>query len=69
MAGTLIHFVCVRADHSPKTLADRPAVTIHSGGWAYCPQSSADGHEWEHISPRTRDELANWARSYRAPNF
>jgi hypothetical protein len=71
MAATLIHFVCVRADHRPRSLADRPALTIHSGGWAYCRQSVASEHEWRHISPRTRDALASWARSAsdRAPNF
>ena len=71
MASTLIHFVCVRADHRPRTLADRPELTIHSGGWAFCRQSLAREHEWQHISPRTRDELAGWARSAsdRAPNF
>lgn len=71
MAATLIHFVCVRADHHPRTLAERPAVTIYGGGWAFCPQSQAGGHEWRQISPRTRDELASWARSASdpAPNF
>jgi hypothetical protein len=70
MAATLIHFVCVRADHRPRTLADRPALTIHGGGWAFCPQSQAGEHEWHQISPRTRDELASWARaSNLAPNF
>jgi hypothetical protein len=71
MAETLIDFVCVRADHRARTLADRPALTIHSGGWAFCPQSQAGGHEWRHINPSTRDDLASWARSAtdRAPNL
>jgi hypothetical protein len=71
MAATLIDFVCVRADHRPRTLADRPEVTIHSGGWAFCRQSQGGGHEWHQISPRSRDELASWARSAsdRAPYF
>jgi hypothetical protein len=71
MTARLIHFVCVRFDHRPRTLADRPALTIHSGGWAFCPQSLGGDHEWQHISPRTRDELASWARSAsdRIPNF
>lgn len=63
MAATLIHFVCVRADHRPRMLADSPAITIHMGGWAYCGQSVAGEHEWQHISPRSREELASWARS------
>jgi hypothetical protein len=71
MTARLIHFVCVRFDHRPRTLTDRPALTIHSGGWAFCPQSLGGEHEWQHISPRTRDELASWARSAsdRIPNF
>jgi hypothetical protein len=71
MAATLIDFVCVRADHRPRTLADRPELTIHRGGWAFCRQSQAGGHEWHQISPRTRDDLASWARSAsdRAPYF
>jgi hypothetical protein len=71
MAATLIDFVCIRAEHRPRTLADRPALTIHNGGWAYCRQSLAGEHEWRHISPRTRDELASWARSAsdHTPNF
>lgn len=71
MPTTLIHFVCVRADHRPRSLADRPVLTIHRGGWAYCRQSAVSEHEWELIKPRTREELARWARSAneRAPNF
>lgn len=71
MTATLIDFVCVRADHRPQTLADRPALTIHGGGWAYCRQSAASEHRWQRINPRTREELARWARSAteRVPNF
>jgi hypothetical protein len=71
MVATLIHFVCVRSDHRPRTLADQPALTIHRGGWAYCRQSTVGEHDWRHISPRTRDQLARWAwsASDRVPNL
>jgi hypothetical protein len=71
MAATLIHYVCVRADHRPRTLADRPELTIHGGGWAYCRRSEASEHKWRHITPQTRDQLARWARSAsdRVPKF
>jgi hypothetical protein len=71
MTASLIHFVCVRADHRPRNLAAEPALTIHGGLWAYCRQSASGEHEWLHISPRSRNELARWGRSFsdRAPNF
>jgi hypothetical protein len=71
MTANLIDFVCVRIEHRPRALSDRPCLTIHFGGWAYCPQSSNDGHEWHRIAPSSRDELARWARniSDRRDNF
>jgi hypothetical protein len=63
MGATLIRFVCVRAEHRPKTFAADPALTIHEGGWAFCPQSTVGDHQWQLITPRTRDDLARWART------
>jgi hypothetical protein len=63
MNGDLVRYVCRSKAHMD-TSASRSAmvtagspVTIHDGGWAYCPAGSQTDHAWEAIEPVTLTDL------------
>ena len=61
MNSNLVQFICrakVHVDASRNaTVAVGSPVTIHEGGWAYCPAGSRNDHMWEAIEPVTLSDL------------
>jgi hypothetical protein len=55
MTTPLIQFVCIKPEHRPRTLTAQSSLTIHEGGWAYCPHGAGEGHAWHRIVPLKRD--------------
>ncbi|MDP9274485.1 MAG: hypothetical protein M3O99_02670 [Chloroflexota bacterium] len=61
MNSNLVRFICratvhVDASRNPTEAAGSP-VTIHDGGWAYCPGGAQTEHEWEAIEPVSLTDL------------
>ena len=61
MNSNLVGHVCrsrahVDAARNGKVAQGSP-VTIHEGGWAYCPAGARSEHAWEAIEPVTLTDL------------
>ena len=60
LTAPLIHFLCRAKSHqhlpNKKPEAGSP-ITFHDGHWAYCPAGLATGHQWEAITPTSREAL------------
>jgi hypothetical protein len=46
-----IEFVCLNPKHPPRRITISGFVTIHDGGWAFCPDAGLEAHQWKHIDP------------------
>jgi hypothetical protein len=61
MNGNLVRHVCRASAHLDASrnarVADGSPVTIHDGGWAYCPAGAQSDHKWEAIDPVTLTDL------------
>jgi hypothetical protein len=63
--SALIEFMCVTPDHDSSRLPDVDHLTVHEGGWAYCPQDArAVAHEWRRFpAARTIGEIESERRA------
>lgn len=42
----LIAYRCGVAHHERSPVRESSTLTIHRGGWAFCPSVAQDGHRW-----------------------
>jgi len=61
MSGDLVRHICRAKAHldmrrDPRLTEGSP-VTIHDGGWAYCPAGARSEHQWEAIEPVSLADL------------
>jgi hypothetical protein len=61
MNSDLVRYICRSKAHADASriamVAAGSPVTIHDGGWAYCPAGSRADHAWQAIEPVTLADL------------
>lgn len=41
-----VEYLCVASGHLPRSLKPGVGLTLHLGGWAYCPAGESLDHHW-----------------------